>query len=294
MKSNFFEEHRKLIGVLILVVIAGLWLYKTNTERMSGVTTESFGKGGAFIQSDTMATKSFDLESAPAMDSSFAAPSPQYGQQVIKTASLSLHVDSVRKQSDAIKAMIEGMTGYVDDLNINRYDGSYSAYMTLRVPSDKFDTTVSALKELAVYVNNEYSNSEDVTQYYNDLEAKITNREALEQQYLDVLKKASDVDAIVSITKALADVRSEIESLQIEKKSYDNQIQYSSISVSLEEDSSVSDTASTWSVVTTVKQAFSDWVVFLQTVADKGVYALVYGWPLLIVYLGWRIYRRRR
>ena len=52
--------------------------------------------------------------------------------------------------------------------------------------------------------------------------------------------------------------------------------------------------ASTWSVVTTVKQAFSDWVVFLQTLLDKGVYALVYGWPLLLVYLGWRIYRRRR
>ena len=127
-------------------------------------------------------------------------------------------------ESDAIKAMIQGLAGYVDDSNINRYDGSYTANMTLRVPSDKFDSTVASLKALAVYVNNEYSNSEDVTQYYNDLDSKIKNREALELQYLEVLKKANDVDAIVSITKALADVRSEIESLQIEKKGYDNRI----------------------------------------------------------------------
>ncbi len=290
MRTNFFEEHRKLIGILILALLAGLWLFKSNSERMSGVTTESSGEG--YYQDSMMATKSMDLSVAPMSDQSFNGA--QYGQQVIKTASLSLHVDDVRKQSDAIKAMIQGLAGYVDDSNINRYDGSYTANMTLRVPSDKFDSTVASLKALAVYVNNEYSNSEDVTQYYNDLDSKIKNREALELQYLEVLKKANDVDAIVSITKALADVRSEIESLQIEKKGYDNRIQYSSISVSLEEDASVSDTASTWSVVTTVKQAFSDWVVFLQTLLDKGVYALVYGWPLLLVYLGWRIYRRRR
>lgn len=290
MRTNFFESHRKLIGILLLALIAGLWLYKSNDERMMGVTTESSGDG--YYQESMMATKSMDLSVAPMADDSFNGS--QYGQQVIKTASLSLHVDDVRKQSDAIKTMIQGLAGYVDDSNINRYDGNYSANMTLRVPSDKFDSTVAALKALAVYVNNEYSNSEDVTQYYNDLDAKIKNREALEQQYLEVLKKASDVDAIVSITKALADVRSEIESLQIEKKGYDNRIQYSTISINLEEDASVSDTASTWSVVTTVKQAFSDWVVFLQTIADKGVYVLVYGWPLVLLYLGWRVFRRRR
>lgn len=294
MRTNFFESHRKLIGVLILLFIAGLWFYKSNNELTT--SSDEFGKGGGVYmgsgvyQDSSMASKSMDFS----VSESSLSVAPQYGEQVIKTASLSLHVDDVRKQSDAIKAMVEAAAGYVDDSNINRYEGNYSANMTLRVPSDKFDSTIASLKALAVYVNNEYTNSEDVTQYYNDLDAKIKNRESLEQQYLEILKKATDVDTIASITKALADVRSEIESLSIEKKGYDNKIQYSSISVNLEEDASVSDTASTWSVVSTVKQAFSDWVVFLQTLADKGVYALVYGWPLVLLYLGWRIFRRRR
>ncbi len=290
MKTNFFEEHKKLIGVLILVLIAGLWMYQSNNQSVT--SSGEFGKGGGYVESSMDASKTAYL-SAP-MEYDAVSVERSFGQQVIKTASLSLHVDDVRKQITAIKAMVEGMAGYIDDSNINRYEGSYSANMTLRVPSDKFDSTITSLKDLAVYVNNEYTNSEDVTQYYNDLDAKIKNREALEQQYLDVLKKASDVDSIVSITKALADVRSEIESLQIEKKSYDNQIQYSTITLYLEEDASVSDTASTWSVMTTIKQAFSDWIVFLQTAADKAVYALVYGWPLLLVYLAWRIFRKRR
>lgn len=213
---------------------------------------------------------------------------------VIKTASLTLHVDDVRKKAEEIKTYTEGSGGYIGDSSISKGDSSYSGSMTLRIPSDKFEGAMSHLQELAVYVVSTYTNANDVTELYSDLDAKIGNRKALEQQYLDILKKATDVDTIASITKALADARSEIETFEIEKKSYDNQINYSTISVYLEEDASPAGASETWNPKTTYKQAVSDWVVFLQAAADKIIYAGIYGWPLLLLYILYRIIRRKK
>lgn len=216
-----------------------------------------------------------------------------YEQMVIKTGSLSLHVDDVRSSAEQIKALTDSWEGYVDDFNVSRYEGYYSASMTVRVPSEKFETSIDELKEMAVYVSNEYTNTDDVTEYYMDLEARIRNKEAVEVQYLELLNKATEVDTMVTIISALENVRYEIESLKGELKGYDNRIQYSSLTLNLSEDASPSGAAETWRPVSTIKEAFSDWLQFLQGLLDDVIYVLIYGWPLVVMYFGYRIYKRR-
>lgn len=285
---NFYEKHKKLSIFSLGLVLLLAFFYFNNDDRVT--SSPGYGKGGAVADYAVMESKSISSSEYGLAQDESTLPGSQ-DAKVIKTASLSLHVDDVRAKAEEIKTMVSAWGGYIGDVNINRYDNSYSASMTLRVPETGFDGALSALKDIAVYVNNEYSNSSDVTLYYNDLEAKIANRKALEQQYLEILKQAADLEGIAAITKALADVRSEIESFEIEKKSYDNQINYSTISVYLEEDASAEAVGETWSAEETYHQAEADFKAFLYALADKAIYVWVYGWPLLILALIYGLYR---
>lgn len=279
---NFYHKHKKIILISLGVLLAvGIYYFKNYNPP---VAMQDYG--GGFVEEKLYALNSQSVSA----DLSVVDVSAK----VIKTGSLNLHVDDVRAKSAEIKTYVEGLGGYVGESGVNKGDSSYNASMTLRIPSDKFEETLVYLQELAMYVNSVSTNASDVTEFYNDLEAKIANRKALEQQYLDILKKAESVDAIVSITTALANVRSEIETFEIEKKSYDNQISYSMLNLYLEEDASAAGASESWSPETTYQQAVSDWVVFLQTIVDKGIYALIYGWPLLIFYILYRIARRTK
>lgn len=214
-------------------------------------------------------------------------------RQIIQTGELNLHVESVQDAVVAITTFVESKGGTVSNSNVTRGTNSYSGYMTLRVPSAEFDATVAGLKEMAVYVASEYINADDVTEYYTDLQTRLSNKQAEEAQYLEILDQTATVTETLAVTQALSNVRYEIESLQGQLKYYDSQVDDSTISIYLSEDESVSTVSETWKPVSTLKGALSDWVVFLQGAADAVVYLVIFGWPLLIVAWGVRAWHRR-
>ncbi len=214
-------------------------------------------------------------------------------RKIIYTASLSLHVEEVREAGEAIQVLVEGMGGNVTDSNITRGSNSYTGWFTLRVPVDQFQLAMTELKALSVYVDSEYSNAQDVTEYYMDLETRLTNKQAEEAQYLEILTRAQTVTEILSVTAYLSDVRYEIESIQGQINYYDSQTDYSTITVYLSEDESVSAVSETWKPVSTFRGAISDWVIFLQGAADLVIYLVIFGWPFLILAWGIRAFFRR-
>lgn len=214
-------------------------------------------------------------------------------RQLIYTATLTLHVDDVRETGSEIKTFVENMGGHVTDSSFTRGENAYTGWYTLRVPVEQFDSAMAGLKALAVYVDSEYSNVQDVTEYYMDLEARLANKQAEEVQYLSILDKAVTVEEILSVTSYLSNVRYEIESLQGQLKYYDSQTDYSTITVYLTEDESVSAVTEIWKPLSTLRGAFSDWVVFLQGAVDVVIYLMIFGWPLVLLFWGLRTWFRK-
>ncbi len=213
-------------------------------------------------------------------------------QKIIKTGNLSLHVEDVRETADAVKATVLEWGGDVDSSSVTRYDNYYVGYLTIRVPSDQFDAAMTSLKEMAVYVDSEDTNAQNVTEAYMDLEARLTNFKAEEQQYLDILDRAVTVDETLQVTSALSNVRYQIESLEGQIKYYDSNVSYSTINLTLSEDASVSSTTETWKPLSTVREATSDWIVFLQGLVDRVIYLAIFTWPLLLIGFSYWMWRR--
>jgi hypothetical protein len=131
---------------------------------------------------------------------------------VIQTAALTMVVgDPVEKASD-IRRMAEGMGGYVVSSYI--YQSSYgdgqiadNASISVRVPANRLEEALQQIKADAVEVRSENISGEDVTAAYVDLESRLRNLEAAEEQLMEIMDSATKTEDVLAVYNQLVSVR---------------------------------------------------------------------------------------
>ena len=98
----------------------------------------------------------------------------------------------------------------------------------------KFDATRAALSGLGD-VDNESINGQDVSSQLVDLGARITSLKAEEQAFQTLLGKATAIGDVLQIQDQLFNVRTQIEELQAQQASLDDQATFSTITISMYE-----------------------------------------------------------
>ncbi len=142
-----------------------------------------------------------------------SAPAPN--QRIIKTGSVDMSSNDVNATVIAVTSLAEAREGFVQSSSASDDStGRTSAFITIRVPVEIFEKTITDIKTLGVHVYSESSTGEDVTEQYTDVSARLTAAKAQEEQYLVILKTAESVDDVLAVQEHLARVRSDIESLQ--------------------------------------------------------------------------------
>ncbi|MFA5945597.1 MAG: DUF4349 domain-containing protein [Patescibacteria group bacterium] len=311
-------------GTLAIVLLLSFSWY-TNRSMMFGPITSSNGIVRNMMGFGTISTGSSTITStgaigAPMMDqfskeSGFAdttrtVPSPippmMYGgdtaatatPRIIKTGSLTLEVKSSREGAQKVSEIAGTQGGFVESSNVvENNDGTVSAYATIRVPEAKFEATLGALRALALRVSSESINGQDVTEQYTDLQARLTNAQAQEQQYLEILKKATTITDILAVQQNLSQIRYQIESYQGQIKSLGNQTTYSTISVTLIEQANLNIPAGKFDLMRDIKQAGQSVILLAQALMTFAVWFIIIGGAFLIpiaviVYVIYRLVRR--
>ncbi|HJZ82552.1 MAG TPA: DUF4349 domain-containing protein, partial [Pyrinomonadaceae bacterium] len=87
------------------------------------------------------------------------------------------------------------------------------------------------------------------------LEARIKNQQALETQFIEIMKRAGKVDEALSVQRELANVRTEIEKLEGRKRFLENQSSLSTINVTLQTPTQIVSAVGFWY---SLKSAFKD------------------------------------
>ncbi|QQR55442.1 DUF4349 domain-containing protein [Candidatus Peregrinibacteria bacterium] len=282
---------------LALFLLSGCAAFNGGSYGDKDMMTSSYGMDEmeASMSMDSFATaQSANGRSIGFMPPSSEGPVEGVEQKIIKSGSLALHMESVQEGVEQIKIKVSEWGGDTISSNISRYENSYYGEVTVRVPSEAFDAAMAGLKELALYVDSEYTNADNITEMYMDLEARLTNLKEEEQQYLSILDRAVTVEEILNVTDYLSQVRYEIESAEGQLKYYDTNVDYSTITLSLTEDESVEVAKESWRPIGTVHEATSQWVVFLQTVLDAAIYLVIFGWPVLVILLLVRAWKRKQ
>jgi hypothetical protein len=106
-----------------------------------------------------------------------------------------------------------------------------SASLTLRIPSTALTATLEKLKALGE-VEQVSLQTDDVTRQSQDLDARITASRTSIDRLLALLEKASTTKDLIELETAISDRQANLESMEAEKRSLDDQVAMSTIELS--------------------------------------------------------------
>ncbi len=153
-------------------------------------------------------------------------------RQVISQASVSVEVDEVPAAVAQVRAIAESLGGFVGQLSSSGGPERQQSTMTIRVPQAEFFTALEHIKSLGK-VRGENVGSEDVTERFIDLEARLRSALREEESLLSLLERANQVSEILAIERELARIRSDIERDQGQLNFLERRVDLSTITVSL-------------------------------------------------------------
>lgn len=180
-------------------------------------------------------------------------------RKVIRKADLQIQVQSLTDAQRRATDVAKKYGGYVVSSERRGTDAARDQHLrvVLKVKADDLDIALNELRALEQGEANERISSEDVTDEWIDLDARLKTQTALEAQYLEILKGATKVDDLLAVQKQLAEVRTEIEKLESRKRFLDKSVSLSTISVDFEQPAPLV-RASFAAVGTGFKQACAD------------------------------------
>ena len=154
------------------------------------------------------------------------------GRQIISQASLSVEVEDVAGAVAQVRIIAETRGGFISQVATTGTPGRQRSDLVVRVPQGEFFDTLESIKGLGkVWAEN--AGSEDVTEQFIDLEARLRSALREEQSLLSLLERADTVSNILTIERELARVRSDIERLQGQINFMSRRVDLATISVAL-------------------------------------------------------------
>lgn len=155
-------------------------------------------------------------------------------RDLIHSATMTVRVDDVDEASDQAKELTGDAGGYVSEEEAyTPTGGSDETSLTLRIPSDEYEGSLTGLADLGD--RSSLSRSvEDVTEEMADTESRIESAEAALDTLRGYLEEADDVDDLLRVESEIQDRQSELESFQARLESLTDQTTYSTVELTLQ------------------------------------------------------------
>ena len=211
-------------------------------------------------------------------------------RMIIYTVDMEIIVkDTVATLSQVENLSVE-MGGFVSESSSWKDEGQLRARVTLRVPADRLDESLARVRDLALDIERESRDSDDVTDDFTDLEARLRTKRAYEEELLELLETrqeaTGDTEAILEVYRELTRIRGEIEQIQGRMNSLSNLAAMATIHLVLTPDALMQPiTVGTWQPQGTARQAIRALINALQFVVDATIWILIFMVPMLIVIL---------
>jgi len=160
-------------------------------------------------------------------------------QKIIKTADISFKVEKYNTARIKILGIIKKHNGYLSSENQTGDEYRTTNAMVIRVGSGDFDALVDDLLKEAIFVDYKKINSEDVTEEFVDITARLKSKKDAMIQYETILKKAYTINDILEVQQYIRTLQEEIESLEGRLKYLSNKVELSTINATFYEQGNI-------------------------------------------------------
>ncbi|BDI23661.1 hypothetical protein L3i23_24370 [Herbiconiux sp. L3-i23] len=206
------------------------------------------------------------------------------GRDVITTGQLDIVVDDPIDVFDDASDIVTESGGRIDASSTQPATDyqSASASITARIPADELEATIDAVSALGE-VRALSTQASDVTAQTTDLDARIESLTASVARLRDLLATATNTADLIATETALSQREAELESLTAQREYLSDQVDYSTLQITLASPQPASQGAPTdfWGAVVAGFQALLvslgaigiaigaalPWIVFLAVVA---------------------------
>ena len=106
--------------------------------------------------------------------------------------------------------------------------------MTLRIPQQSLDEFIGSISDLANVVSRSESVN-DVTLQYVDMQSHKESLQVEQKRLLELLEQADDLEDIITLEDRLTKVRYQIESMESSLRTFDDQVDYSTVYLRIDE-----------------------------------------------------------
>jgi hypothetical protein len=296
MKMKLTRRHKAwgiVCAVALVLVVAGLLGASgcgqkdqanntATTMWFPGAETSGVADGGAAVDEAAAAPEANARDQAKtSVGASLATLEAGAGQKVMKEAVLDLEVEKGKFQSQFDRAQqLAGLYGgYVLSSNSaasGEEDVIESGTVAIRVPAGSFDKMMAEARKLGE-VKYENTQTQDVTEEYTDLQARITNQQAYVNSVLALLTKAKTIDEILQVQQTLTYAQQELEQLKGRMQYLEGHTSFSTLTMNIRETGAEVTTEGEWGFGQALKDALHN-VVDAFSAVVRGL-----GWLIPIV-----------
>ena len=204
---------------------------------------------------------------------------------IIKTGTMDLQVKDVGVAANAAASAITALGGYVSGSQQTGDGENLTASVTYRIPSERWDAALTAMRALAIKIVNESTQTQDVTGQVVDLTARITNLKATEQALQGIMTRATKIVDVLSVQAELTTVRGDIELATAERQHLQEQASFSTLTVGfgLQPTAAVVMSQQKFDPKDQVDRATASLVDILQALATAGIWFAIVWLPILAV-----------
>lgn len=208
---------------------------------------------------------------------------------IIYTGHISLVVKDTPEAIEVISNLANEQGGFVAGSDVYQFNTVLRGSITIRVPAERYQDTLTRLREFALRVERENSSTQDVTEEFTDLQARKTNLEFTEaalQKLLDERQRVGSTSDILEVHRELTNIRGQIEQIEGRLRYLANQSALSTINIELIPDVLYQPVSiAGWEPQGVAKEALQALVVALQGLVNVLIWLVIFGLPLLIVLL---------
>lgn len=292
-------KKKQLLSLLLALLMLGT------------ILTGCGGSSNSAARMTAAAPKAAPMEEAAAVDYSVAetmaanglsgasesgSTSLPEGRKWIITIDMNVETDDLDALMEGLDKKINALGGYVEDQNIHN-GSTYSsrryrnANLTVRIPDEKVTEFTQEVQDSANVVSQNL-NREDITLKYVATSSRVTALETEQARLLELLEQAETMEDLLEIEARLTDVRYELENYASQLRLYDNQIDYATIYLFIEEVQEYTpvEEPTFWERITEgfsdslegLGEGFVDFIVWLVT---SSPYLVVFGILALVIIL---------
>ncbi|MBQ7541275.1 MAG: DUF4349 domain-containing protein [Clostridia bacterium] len=205
-------------------------------------------------------------------------------RKLIRNAELNVETKEFDAFCDAVQKKAAELSGYVEStVTGTRYSDMRYANLVLRIPAAQLDAFLQTVSQIGA-VTYENTSMRDVTDDYIDVESRLAALETEQETLLDLLKQSKSLSDTLEIQDRLTTVRGELESYKGQLKALDSKIDYSTVTMTVDEVERVT-TPESKSFWTQVRQNLADNLYSIGQSARNFAISFLSNLPYIVIWL---------